>query len=82
MPPAPPPLRATIKDAALWALVTLGLIMLASTSAWVKNVEDPYYFLTRQGWMVGVGLIGACLLARLDPIWLRRGRERRLGDDR
>lgn len=58
---------------AVAALVTLGLIMLASTSAWVKNVEDPYYFLTRQGWMVGVGLIGACLLARLDPIWLRRG---------
>ena len=26
---------------AVAALVTLGLIMLASTSAWVKNVEDP-----------------------------------------
>ena len=57
---------------AVAGLVVLGLVMLASTSAWVKNVEDPYFFLSRQGIMVGVGLVGACILARIDPTLLRR----------
>ncbi|WP_193213419.1 FtsW/RodA/SpoVE family cell cycle protein [Luteolibacter marinus] len=58
---------------AVAALVALGLIMLASTSAWVKNVEEPYHFLTRQGGMTVVGLIGAFVLSRIDPVLLRRG---------
>jgi cell division protein FtsW len=37
--------------------------MLASTSAWVKGVEDPYHFLTRQALMVVVGLILALVAA-------------------
>ena len=57
---------------AVAALTVLGLIMLASTSAWVKNVEEPYHFLTRQAQMVVLGLVGACFLSRLDPIWLRK----------
>ena len=57
---------------AVAALTVLGLIMLASTSAWVQNVEEPYHFLTRQAWMAAGGLAGACFLSRVDPIWLRK----------
>ncbi len=58
--------------AAVAALVTLGLIMLASTSAWVRNVELPYKLLTGQAKMAALGLAGALVLSRLDPVWLRR----------
>ena len=44
---------------AVAALVALGLIMLASTSAWVKGIENPYHFLSRQTLMVGIGLVAA-----------------------
>ncbi|MGB1128678.1 MAG: FtsW/RodA/SpoVE family cell cycle protein [Haloferula sp.] len=57
---------------AVATLVVLGLIMLASTSAWVKGVEDPYYFFVRQSWMAVAGVIGAMVLAVLDPKHLRR----------
>ncbi len=57
---------------AVTALVVLGLVMLASTSAWVKNVEEPYHFLTRQAAMAVAGLIAACVLSRVNPIWLRK----------
>lgn len=50
---------STILCAAVAALVALGLIMLASTSAWVKGVEAPYHFLSRQTLMVTVGLCAA-----------------------
>ena len=55
---------STILCVAVAALVALGLIMLASTSAWVKGVEAPYHFLTRQTIMVVVGLIAAIFAAR------------------
>lgn len=45
-------------------LVALGLIMLASTSAWVKGVEEPYHFLQRQALMVIVGLVAAVVMVR------------------
>lgn len=54
---------STILCVAVAALVALGLIMLASTSAWVKGVEDPYHFLSRQAIMVTVGLIAAIIVA-------------------
>ena len=57
---------------AVAALVVIGLVMLASTSVWVKNVESEYYFVTRQCKMLVVGLVGAFFLSRLDPIWLRK----------
>jgi cell division protein FtsW len=57
---------------AVAVLVVLGLVMLASTSAWVKGVEDPYYFFIRQSWMAVAGVIGAMVLAVLDPKHLRR----------
>jgi cell division protein FtsW len=49
---------------AVAALVALGLIMLASTSAWVKGMEAPYHFLSRQTIMVVLGLIAAVVAAR------------------
>lgn len=58
--------------AAVAALLALGLVMLASTSAWVKGVEYPYHFFARQAWMAGAGVIAACFAARLDPKWLRK----------
>ncbi len=48
---------------AVGALVALGLIMLASTSAWVRGIEEPYHFLTRQSGMVVIGLIAAVVAA-------------------
>ena len=56
---------STILCIAVAALVALGLIMLASTSAWVKNVEEPYHFLTRQAAMAGLGLVAAVFASRL-----------------
>jgi len=58
--------------AAVAALVAMGLVMLASTSAWVRGVEEPYYFFWRQAWMAGAGVIGALVLAALDPARLRQ----------
>lgn len=55
---------STILCIAVAALVALGLIMLTSTGAWVKNVEDPYHFLSRQAVMVLLGLVAAVFAAR------------------
>jgi len=55
---------STILCAAVAALVALGLIMLASTSAWVKGVENPYHFLSRQALMVLLGMVAAFVAAR------------------
>ncbi|MGB6222234.1 FtsW/RodA/SpoVE family cell cycle protein [Haloferula sp.] len=57
---------------AVAALVALGLVMLASTSAWVRGVEEPYYFFSRQAWMAAFGVVAAFALARLDPKYLRQ----------
>lgn len=48
-------------------LVGLGLVMLASTSAWVSGMENPYHFLTRQAAMVAIGLVLA-VVAALVPV--------------
>lgn len=54
-------------------LVALGLIMLASTSAWVYGVEDdPYLLVKRQGIFAGVGLIAALVAGCIDYRILRR----------
>lgn len=63
---------STILCAAVAALVALGLIMLASTSAWVKGAEAPYYFLTRQAMMVGVGLVFALVAAKIPLDYYRK----------
>jgi cell division protein FtsW len=56
---------STILCIAVAALVALGLVMLASTSAWVKGVEDPYHFLSRQAVMVALGLLAAIMAVKL-----------------
>lgn len=62
---------STILCIAVAALVALGLIMLASTSAWVKGVENPYHFLTRQTVMVTAGLLAAVFLVKFPVEKLR-----------
>lgn len=57
---------------AVAALVTLGLIMLASTGAWVKSAATPYAFVIDQAKYAVVGFIGAIIISRVDPIILRR----------
>lgn len=56
---------SSILCAAVAALVALGLVMLASTSAWVSGLEDPYFFLTRQAWMAAAGLMFAAVASQL-----------------
>ena len=63
---------STILCAAVAFLVALGLIMMASTSAWVKGVEEPYYFLTRQAIMMGVGLIAAFVASKFPLEFYRK----------
>ena len=54
-------------------LVALGLIMLASTSAWVNGVdEDPYLLVKRQGAFAAVGLLAAFVTGCIDYRILRR----------
>ena len=54
-------------------LVALGLVMLASTSAWVNGVDaDPYILVKRQGVSTGVGLLAAVAAGCLDYRLLRR----------
>lgn len=63
---------STILCIAVAALVALGLVMLASTSAWVSNVEEPYHFLSRQALMVVCGLFLAVCAAFVPGEWMRR----------
>lgn len=58
--------------AAVLALVAMGLVMLASTSAWVKGEEVPYHFFWKQSGMAVVGIVGALALALINPAHLRR----------
>lgn len=58
---------STILCAAVAALVALGLIMLTSTGTWVRGVEAPYHFLTKQALFVGIGL-GAAIVASRWPL--------------
>ena len=53
------------------ALVALGLTMLASTSVWVRGIEDPYFFLSRQAKMAGIGLLVAICAGLVQPNLLR-----------
>ncbi|WP_035612178.1 FtsW/RodA/SpoVE family cell cycle protein [Haloferula sp. BvORR071] len=57
---------------AVAALTVLGLVMLTSTSAWAVKRGDEYQLVLNQCKMLGVGLIGAFVATRLDPVLLRR----------
>jgi cell division protein FtsW len=56
---------------AVTALVALGLVMLASTSAWVPR-HEPYHFLERQVQMVVLGVVAAIGAVYVSPELLRR----------
>ncbi len=54
-------------------LVALGLVMLASTSAWVlEEGKDRYYFVWSQARMVVLGLVVACLASRAPEGLMRK----------
>lgn len=52
-------------------LIVLGLVMLASTSVWIPEGEG-YSLFWKQVSLLGVGLIAAFVLARMDYRWLRK----------
>jgi len=57
---------------AVAALVALGLVMLASTSAWVRGVDESYLFLRKQTIMVIIGLVLAIAAAFVPGEWMRK----------
>ena len=57
---------------AVAALVALGLVMLASTSVWVKGIDESYLFVRKQTTMVVVGLVLAIAAAFVPGEWLRK----------
>ncbi len=64
---------STILCTAVFALIALGLVMLTSTGAWVKLKEaGQYYFLQRQAFMVGIGIIAAIIAAKFPLETLRK----------
>ena len=50
---------------AVTALVTLGLVMLASTSFWNKDV-DGYSLVKKQAVFIALGLVGAVVVSNMD----------------
>ncbi len=62
--------NAIFLSLAVTALVTLGLVMLASTSIWNKDV-DGYSLVKKQAVFIGLGLIGAVVISNFDYRKLR-----------
>lgn len=62
--------NAIFLSLAVTALVTLGLVMLASTSIWNKDV-DGYSLVKKQAMFIALGLIGAVLVSNIDYRKLR-----------
>jgi cell division protein FtsW len=62
--------NAIFLSLAVTALVTLGLVMLASTSIWNKDV-DGYSLVRKQAVFITLGLIGAALVSNVDYRKLR-----------
>jgi len=63
---------STILIIAVASLCGLGLVMLASTGFWVRGLENPYYFVSRQSMMVGIGIIAAVVMAKMPLEWIRQ----------
>lgn len=63
---------AIVLCAAVALLVVLGLVMLASTSAWVLEGDQPYSFVKKQAAMVVVGLVLAIFAARFPESIIRK----------
>ena len=50
----------------------LGLVMLASTGVWVRGMDNPYHFVTRQAVMIVVGIAAAVVMAKIPGDWIRQ----------
>jgi cell division protein FtsW len=57
---------------AVAALVALGLVMLTSTSVWVRGIDESYLFLRKQTIMVVIGLVFAIVAAFLPSEKMRK----------
>ena len=63
---------STLLIIAVALLCGLGLVMLASTGVWVRDLEQPYHFVMRQAMMVGIGLLAAVCMAKMPVEWIRK----------
>lgn len=57
---------------AVGLLVTLGLVMVSSTGAWVFQNDGPYTFVKKQAFMAGLGVIAAIVAARVPEKIIRK----------
>ncbi|MFD2256846.1 FtsW/RodA/SpoVE family cell cycle protein [Luteolibacter algae] len=63
---------STILIIAVALLCGLGLVMLASTGVWVRDLEQPYHFVIRQSVMVVIGVFAAFVMAKTPPEVIRK----------
>lgn len=63
---------STLLIIAVALLCGLGLVMLASTGVWVRGMENPYHFVTRQALMIVIGLAAAFGMAKVPGDWIRK----------
>jgi len=63
---------STLLIIAVALLCGLGLVMLASTGVWVRGMENPYHFVTRQAVMIALGLVAAVGMAKVPGDWIRK----------
>jgi cell division protein FtsW len=63
---------STLLIIAVALLCGLGLIMLASTGVWVRGMENPYHFVSRQAVMILVGIGAAYAMAKVHGDWIRK----------
>ena len=63
---------STLLIVAVALLCGLGLVMLASTGAWVRGMENQYHFVTRQAVYVAIGLMAAYFAARTPVDFIRK----------
>jgi cell division protein FtsW len=57
---------------AVGLLVTLGLVMVSSTGAWVFQNDGPYTFVRKQAFMATLGVIAAIVAARVPEKIIRK----------
>ncbi len=62
---------STLLIIAVALLCGLGLVMLASTGVWVRGMENPYHFVTKQAIMIAVGIAAAFVMAKVPGDWIR-----------
>ncbi len=63
---------STLLIIAVALLCGLGLVMLASTGVWVRGMQNPYHFVTRQAVMIVIGLAAAVGMAKVPSDVIRK----------